>query len=205
MKKSILKRVVCIVILVGLVIGAIWGWKYYENQKRKKQNAYFTNKKITASEIGVMVDYYHVKSTPEFPWELDEEDWPDYSYYTIESTEDTEKVVTVLNYELANELYSTEQEAVELFKEYGFSKEKPMTVEWIMDNPQKAVIEIPDTAKYKAKSMADGYEQISYKWNDGTYKYEVRWHTRTSGAPEGQGNTWVIQRIILENGGHWKE
>lgn len=114
-------------------------------------------------------------------------------------------MVTVLNYELANELYSTEQEAVELFKKYGFSKENPMTVEWIMDNPQKAAIEIPDTAKYKAKSMADGYEQISYKWNDGTYKYEVRWHTRTSGAPEGQGNTWVIQRTIPENGGHWKE
>ena len=44
---------------------------------------------------------------------------------------------------------------------------------------KKAPIEIPDTAKYKAKSMADGYEQISYKWNDGTYKYEVRWHTRS--------------------------
>ena len=66
---------------------------------------------------------------------------------------------------------------------------------------KKAPIEIPDTAKYKAKSMADGYEQISYKWNDRTYKYEVRWHTRTSGAPEGQGNTWVIQRTIPGNGG----
>ena len=66
---------------------------------------------------------------------------------------------------------------------------------------KNAPIEIPDTAKYKAKSMADGYEQISYKWNDGTYKYEVRWHTRTSGAPEGQGNTWVIQRTIPGNGG----
>ena len=66
---------------------------------------------------------------------------------------------------------------------------------------KKAPIEIPDTAKYKAKSMADGYEQISYKWNDGTYKYEVRWHTRTSGAPEGQGNTWVIQRTIPGIGG----
>ena len=66
---------------------------------------------------------------------------------------------------------------------------------------KKAPIEIPDTAKYKAKSMADGYEQVSYKWNDGTYKYEVRWHTRTSGAPEGQGNTWVIQRTIPGNGG----
>lgn len=66
---------------------------------------------------------------------------------------------------------------------------------------KKAPIEIHDTAKYKAKSMVDGYEQISYKWNDGTYKYEVRWHTRTSGAPEGQGNTWVIQRTIPGNGG----
>lgn len=70
---------------------------------------------------------------------MDEEKWPDYSYYTIESTEDTEKVAVVLSYELANELYSSEQEAIELFKKYGFSKENPITAEWIMDNPQKAV------------------------------------------------------------------
>ena len=50
--------------------------------------------------------------------------------------------------------------------------------------------------------MNDGYEQITYKWNDGTYKYEVRWHTRTSGAPVDQGNTWVIQRTIPGNGGN---
>lgn len=65
----------------------------------------------------------------------------------------------------------------------------------------KSPIEIPDNVNYKAKSMSDGYEQISYKWNDGTYKYEARWHTRTSGAPEGQGNTWVIQRTVPGNGG----
>lgn len=74
---------------------------------------------------------------------MDEEKWPDYSCYTIESTEDTEKVAVVLSYELANELanelYSSEQEAIELFKKYGFSKENPITAEWIMDNPQKAV------------------------------------------------------------------
>ncbi|WP_314591080.1 PrsW family glutamic-type intramembrane protease [Paenibacillus terrigena] len=66
---------------------------------------------------------------------------------------------------------------------------------------QKAPIEIPESATMKAKSMADGYEQITYKWNDGTYKYEVRWHTRTSGAPADQGNTWVIQRTIPGSGG----
>jgi uncharacterized protein YukE len=67
---------------------------------------------------------------------------------------------------------------------------------------QKAPIEIPENANMKAKSMADGYEQITYKWNDGTYKYEVRWHTRTSGAPADQGNTWVIQRTIPGSGGN---
>lgn len=87
----------------------------------------------------VLVRLYHVKSTPGYPWDMDEEKWPDYSYYTIESTEDTEKVAVVLSYELANELYSSEQEAIELFKKYGFSKENPITAEWIMDNPQKAV------------------------------------------------------------------
>ena len=139
MKKGILKKVVCIVILVCLVIGAIWGWRYYENQQRKKQRAYFTDKKITAYEIGIMVDYYHVKSTPEFPWELDEEDWPDYSYYTIEPTEDTEKIAVVMNYALANELFSFDSKAVEQYKKYGFSTENPITVEWIMENPKKAV------------------------------------------------------------------
>lgn len=65
-------------------------------------------------------------------------------------------------------------------------------VKIVEEDRKKALIEISDTVKYKAKSMADGYEQISYKWNDGRYKCEVRRHTRPSGAPEGQGNTWVI-------------
>ena len=71
---------------------------------------------------------------------------------------------------------------------------------------QKAPIEIPNTAKYKAKSMADGYEQISYKWSDETYKYEVRWHTRTLGAPEARKNgTATQEQIKLLDKGHWRK
>lgn len=66
---------------------------------------------------------------------------------------------------------------------------------------QKSPLEIPDSAKIKAQTKSAGYEQITYKWNNGEYKYEVRWHTRTPGAPEGQGNTWVVQRTIPGNGG----
>jgi hypothetical protein len=64
----------------------------------------------------------------------------------------------------------------------------------------KAPIEIPEAAKIKTQSKV-GYEQISYKWNDGTYKYEARWHTRTPEAPIEQGNTWVIQRTRPGSGG----
>ena len=55
-KKSILKKVVCIVILGCLLLGTLCGWRYYEDQQRKKQDAYFTDKKITAYEMGIMVD-----------------------------------------------------------------------------------------------------------------------------------------------------
>ncbi|MGQ5110963.1 T7SS effector LXG polymorphic toxin [Bacillus halotolerans] len=65
---------------------------------------------------------------------------------------------------------------------------------------KRAPIRIPDAAKIKAQSKTD-YEQITYKWNDGTYKYEVRWHTSTPGAPKNQGNTWVVQKTVPGNGG----
>jgi hypothetical protein len=65
----------------------------------------------------------------------------------------------------------------------------------------KAPIEIPKGAKVTPKSMNAGYEQISYMWKDETYKYEVRWHTRTPGAPPSQGNTWVIERTTPGIGG----
>ena len=54
MKKQILKRAACVVILTGIVIGAIYGWKYYENEQRKKQSAYFTEDRLTANEMWIM-------------------------------------------------------------------------------------------------------------------------------------------------------
>jgi len=57
-----------------------------------------------------------------------------------------------------------------------------------------APVKIPGNATVKIGTKV-GYEQISYKWTSSGYKYEARWHTRTSGAPAGQGNTWVFSRI----------
>ena len=172
MKKRILKRAACVVILTGIVIGAIYGWKYYENEQRKKQSAYFTEDRLTANEMWIMVNLYHVKSTPVYPWEMDEDKWPDYSYYTIEPTEDTEKVVTVLSYELANELYSTEQEAIELFTRVWIFQRKSydrQTGLWII--PKKAVKImrlISDSRWYinEEKSVYPAYEKLTGETED---------------------------------------
>ncbi|EKN7351875.1 transposase [Listeria monocytogenes] len=62
---------------------------------------------------------------------------------------------------------------------------------------KKAPIAIPDNAKIKAQTKKAGYEQISYKWKDADgVTFEVRWHTRTPGAPKKQGNTFVVERKI---------
>ena len=58
----------------------------------------------------------------------------------------------------------------------------------------RAPIKVPAHAQYTAKSKENGYEQLSYKWRDEEYRYEVRWHTRTPNAPVEQGDTWVAQR-----------
>lgn len=48
--------------------------------------------------------------------------------------------------------------------------------------------------------MNKGYQQIKYKWNDGVYNYESRWHTETPGAKQyDRGTTWVVTRTIPGN------
>ncbi len=58
-------------------------------------------------------------------------------------------------------------------------------------------VKIPENATIKSGTKAAGYDQISYKWAESGYNYEARWHTKTPGAPAGQGNTWVITRVAL--------
>ncbi|WP_088810940.1 MULTISPECIES: hypothetical protein [unclassified Listeria] len=63
---------------------------------------------------------------------------------------------------------------------------------------KKSPIDIPNTADIKAQSK-NGHEQISYKWKENDETIEVRWHTKTPGAPEGQGNTFVVEKTIPGN------
>ena len=69
--------------------------------------------------------------------------------------------------------------------------------DWVNRIPElskQAPIEIPLSATVKVQAK-NGYDQISFKWIENGQNYEVRWHTKTPGAPKGQGNTWVVSRV----------
>ncbi|MBA4538083.1 hypothetical protein H1Z61_13305 [Bacillus aquiflavi] len=78
--------------------------------------------------------------------------------------------------------------------ELTFEKQMKFANKYSKNSP----IKIPENAIIKAQSKT-GYEQISYKWIEGGKKYEVRWHTRTPGAPKNQGNTYVVERTLPGN------
>ncbi len=63
----------------------------------------------------------------------------------------------------------------------------------------RSPIEIPKDATIKAEIKKSGYAQIKYTWKENGIKYESRWHTKTPGAPESQGNTWVVQKVVPGN------
>ena len=62
-----------------------------------------------------------------------------------------------------------------------------------------APITIPKNALIKEAIKPAGYTQVTFRWEASGYKYQARWHTRTPGAPTGQGNTWVIDRVTPGN------
>ena len=54
-------------------------------------------------------------------------------------------------------------------------------------------LKIPSTAQITDQKK-NGYDQVKYNWERDGYKYQSRWHTRTPGAPEDQGDTWVVEK-----------
>ena len=58
---------------------------------------------------------------------------------------------------------------------------------------KKSPIRIPQSATYK-KQEKIGYQQIKYKFINGNYEYEIRWHTQTPNAPKGTGSTYQVTR-----------
>ena len=168
--KRVVKIAIWLIVLAVLVKGCCVYYTYEKEKERLEQEPYFTKYKLTASEMSALDCGYHMKITPDIQ-ELSEEEqlknWPDFSYFTIEATEDTEVVITVLNYWLFDERSEFDRDAWEKAEEYGITTDNRLTVEWVMNNPQKAakimnsMSSEGDIFRYLKKHIYPVYEKIT--------------------------------------------
>lgn len=145
MKKKHIIKITIGLLIVFTFIGI--GCKYFlykMEEERLKQSPYFTEYKLSGSEMTMLHLCFYIESTPQWRgWydndKLKEEDWPDYSYFTIEETEDTEVVITVMNYKLFEEKSKWSKRAQEKAEKYGIDENNRLTVEWVMKHPKEAI------------------------------------------------------------------
>ncbi|MFI3202022.1 MAG: hypothetical protein R3Y54_10975 [Eubacteriales bacterium] len=136
-----------IVTLIVLVVFLYAGNEYRKEEKRMATPPYFTESKITISEFSVLYNRYKVDYEPEvdmfsestYMQSLNHMHWPDYTYYEIQPTEASEKIVTVLNYLLFVERDEKGHYAIDYAEECGFSYENPITTQWIVTCPVEAL------------------------------------------------------------------
>lgn len=139
-RKGLMTILVILIILIQDVLLSMGIVNYIEKEEREKKStiAYFTDKGLKYSEMRFMREYFMVEEDP-YSLDFEEEHWPDYSYYTIAPTEKTEKVVSLVNYHLFINPNESDISALEIAKEYGFSKDNWITVDWVMENPKDAI------------------------------------------------------------------
>lgn len=159
-RKKIIKAVIYFTILAAIIKIGIELYKYEEEKERLAQEPYFTEYKLNTDEMAILDAQYHVKVTPgvkKLSKEDNKDTWPDFSFVTIEATEDTEVVVTVMNYWLFDCRYETNKEGWEKAEKYGITTENRLTVEWVMNHPREAIDIM--------KSMANRGHRFWYLWN----------------------------------------
>ena len=138
-----IKRIVTIILLAIVLLAGIKGILQYQENKaeeeRLAQSPYFTKDKLNEAEMNILVGQYHMETVPGWREKLNKEDWPDYSYYTIEGTEDTEIVVAVMNYWMFDYRDIYDRGGWKKAEEYGITAENRLTTEWVMEHPKEAV------------------------------------------------------------------
>ena len=112
---------------------------YKAEQERMAQKPYFTKYKLNEAEMNILNSQFHVETTPDWWENWNEEDRPDYSYYTIEATEDTKVVVAVMNYWMFEYRDIYDRGGWEKAEEYGITEDNRLTTEWVMEHPREAV------------------------------------------------------------------
>ncbi|MBC1403084.1 hypothetical protein HB904_18195 [Listeria booriae] len=133
MKKT--NKMLVIGALFVLLVGAIWFYISNERSESKvDEAAVFTKQELSEVQVDVLVSYLYMTATPSIN-AVDRT--VTNKSMQLTSTEDTKKAVAVLNYYLFDDLSEYDKNAFEKAKEYGFDKEKRLTLEWIMNHNKK--------------------------------------------------------------------
>jgi hypothetical protein len=144
---KIIAGIILLIMLVGVGI-VVKDWIKAQQAKRFEEEPYFTEYHISAYTLEDMQEAFYIKIIPDIgEWEpyfdyypnLDKDKWPDYSFYEMQETEMTGKVVEAVNYILFKQKWDIDQEGIDSAEGFGLSAENPMTVEWVMKHPNEAV------------------------------------------------------------------
>ena len=138
-KKHIITIILLIIVLLAGVKGILVYRDYKAEEERMAQKPYFTKYKLNEEEMNILNSQFHVETTPDWWENWNEEDRPDYSYYTIEATEDTKVVVAVMNYWMFEYRDIYDRGGWEKAEEYGITEDNRLTTEWVMEHPREAV------------------------------------------------------------------
>ena len=138
-KKHIITIILLVIVLLAGIKGVLLYRDYKAEQERMAQKPYFTKYKLNEAEMNILNSQFHVETTPDWWENWNEEDSPDYSYYTIEATEDTKVVVAVMNYWMFEYRDIYDRGGWEKAEEYGITEDNRLTTEWVMEHPREAV------------------------------------------------------------------
>lgn len=171
-RKKLIKNIFIIIIVLVATIAVVITTNFYLTQKKERERLasepYFTEYKISSSELNYMIHAYYVKTNPQLKssWyaNLDKSKWPDYSDFTIEITEETKKAVAVLNDVLFDEKSEFDKEGIKRAEEFGFSSQNPITEEWVIKHPKEAVYIISGTSS--EGEWFEKYSNIEGRYND---------------------------------------
>ena len=137
--------------------------------KRESKLPYFTKAHIGQDVYEKMLDKFHCISTPEYNAKnVKASKDPDFSDYKLYSTDETQKVVALMNKHLFIENDGGETIAGRIASSRGITKEHPMTVDWVMDHPAKSVAILTELTReddfLKSRSDVDkAYERLTDK------------------------------------------
>ena len=135
--------------------------------KRESKLPYFTETHIGQDVYEKMLERFHCISTPEYnEMSVNASKDPDFSDYKLYSTDETKKVVALMNKHLFIENDGGETIAGRIASSRGITKEHPMTVDWVMDHPAKSVAILTELTReddfLKSRSDVDkAYERLT--------------------------------------------